>query len=686
MKTMSITSYIISSGNNSTIKNVVERIKELQCRIIIYAYKSNKDVISLLSDYNLDIRTINDDKPLYEVKNEIIEDARTAQYDYIGIFNDNEYVRYIEDFEGFMKIQKSKKIDLILSRYIDAPNSYMEKTIAFFNPNIKISFDSDEHVVMKETTIATAKPIMIMQRLSYIETLTPIEPQRKKVALCCIGKNEKLYIADYVKHYKSIGFTNVIFHDNNNVGDDSQKEALKPYIDEGFVIYKDCRGMKSYQIRCYEKCYSDYHNDYDYMCFYDCDEYLVMDDKFKNISDLLDIYGDANAIYFNWRMMDDNDLLRYERKPVIERFTRGVDNADNKHIKAMLKCTLVPPIRFANPHNIRRCGSEVKCVYSDGSRGISSSPFHTPPSYANAYIKHFYSLTAQEFAMRRLNRGNADSGIKHTKEDIANQFFHINKKTEEKQKMIDYVSTMNNICFIIPNRGGVHIDYVIRRLKEFYPNSEYLIITQDDDKPFMRGQLFNIGFNYTSCEYLCLFDNDMFFKTYVDLIGEYTKQNAVLLQPFMNICQCKLNEDGTYTQTSSRRKASSQKGGVSFISRKNFIKVNGMSNMYIGYGYEDNEFDSRCGGIKSCNADIMHISHVTNATPQFNTRKYPNRVLFEQRRNRSVQKDGYNETLYDVISDEMLDIDIREVKVNNIRMKDDFEYQKYLMKYMEIMI
>ena len=45
---------------------------------------------------------------------------------------------------------------------------------------------------------------------------------------------------------------------------------------------------------------------------------------------------------------------------------------------------------------------------------------------------------------------------------------------------------MSKITFIIPNRGGKHIDFVIKQLKLFYPDEKYMVIIQEDNEPFKR--------------------------------------------------------------------------------------------------------------------------------------------------------------------------------------------------------
>ena len=130
----------------------------------------------------------------------------------------------------------------------------------------------------------------------------------------------------------------------------------------------------------------------------------------------------------------------------------------------------------------------------------------------------------------------------------------------------------SKITFIIPNRGGKHIDFVINQLKKYWPNEEYIVINQEDNEPFKRGQLFNIASNYVNTEYLCFIDNDLFFKQKIDLIGEYNK-GCQILMPFNIIEQVEIKGD-SYKTTKTGKAITLEgdnrfgpRGGISFISK-----------------------------------------------------------------------------------------------------------------------
>ncbi len=193
---------------------------------------------------------------------------------------------------------------------------------------------------------------------------------------------------------------------------------------------------------------------------------------------------------------------------------------------------------------------------------------------------------------------------------------------------------MSRITFVIPNRGGKHIDFVIKQLKRFYPNEKYVVVVQEDNEPFKRGPIFNVSYEYTDTEYLCFIDNDIFFKNFVDLIGIYKTRGCQVLQPFNVIEQVTLTGE-SYTVTKigkpniiTDNHTFGPRGGITFVSRETFKNLNGFSSLLMGYGYEDNEFACRCGKGKFININnhVCHITHPTRDTK--NLHQQLNCVLF----------------------------------------------------------
>lgn len=119
--------------------------------------------------------------------------------------------------------------------------------------------------------------------------------------------------------------------------------------------------------------------------------------------------------------------------------------------------------------------------------------------------------------------------------------------------------------------SGKDIDYCI------------IIADQDNEKQFNRGSLLNIGFTYAEklgCDYVTFHDVDML---PVDVDYSYSNIPLHLSTDFVV-------EDGE----TPREMFSEYFGGVTLFPCEIFKKINGFSNKYWGWGYEDDDLLLRC--------------------------------------------------------------------------------------------
>ena len=215
-----------------------------------------------------------------------------------------------------------------------------------------------------------------------------------KICLCVIAKNENLYVREFVEHYKKIGYDNIFIYDNNDLNGEHFEEVINDYIESGFVhlIYFRERDAKTRPIfDAYRDCYARNNKSYNWLSFYDMDEFLEINEKYNTIKQFLNskIFVHCQNIKINWLMSINNDTLYYENKPLQQRIkTFGYNNPVNIHIKSTVRGGL--PINYwtisHNPHtstlNITSCSSSGKIIQFD-------SPFNQPPDFTNAKLKHY---------------------------------------------------------------------------------------------------------------------------------------------------------------------------------------------------------------------------------------------------------------------------------------------------------
>jgi len=142
----------------------------------------------------------------------------------------------------------------------------------------------------------------------------------------------------------------------------------------------------------------------------------------------------------------------------------------------------------------------------------------------------------------------------------------------------------NKLGVIVPYRNREsHLKRFIPHIKKYLIDNnidfEILIVEQDDDKPFNRGKLLNIGFELLEdeCNYFVFHDVDM-----LPIDADYSYVDKPI-----HIATQLSNED-------YELQFPSYFGGVTLFNRDDFRTINGYSNEYFGWGFEDDDLLYRC--------------------------------------------------------------------------------------------
>jgi hypothetical protein len=215
---------------------------------------------------------------------------------------------------------------------------------------------------------------------------------------------------------------------------------------------------------------------------------------------------------------------------------------------------------------------------------------------------------------------------------------------------------MDKLAIIVPYRNREeHLKKFVPHMRDFLLNKDIsyniFIIEQDNDKPFNRGKLLNVGFDQSRAAhtYFCFHDIDM-------LPGspksDYSKVKGA----------CRLSHFVSQFNFIPRPE-SEFGGGVIMIDKDSFIKVNGFSNDYWGWGVEDNDFSIRCKKgevpISFRQGRYFSLHHETNGdtsggTPNEETLKNRSR-LRDLLTKCEIGKDGLSDLDYKIKSIEDLE-------------------------------
>ena len=210
-----------------------------------------------------------------------------------------------------------------------------------------------------------------------------------KVCLCVIGKRENRYAKEFVDHYKKIGYNKIFLYDNNEINDEKFEDVIQDEIDKGFVSIINLRGLKGRQFYSYKNCYKNNNKNYDWLSFFDFDEFLELNPPFTKIQDYLGIkkFKKCQNIKINEILFENLTKLYYENKPLKERLKKSTRLG--RHIKSTVRGNLHKNYwsKMSNPHT-----SLNKFVTCSGSGKIInySVSKYTPPDIKLAYLKHYY--------------------------------------------------------------------------------------------------------------------------------------------------------------------------------------------------------------------------------------------------------------------------------------------------------
>jgi len=149
----------------------------------------------------------------------------------------------------------------------------------------------------------------------------------------------------------------------------------------------------------------------------------------------------------------------------------------------------------------------------------------------------------------------------------------------------------------------------IRYMERVDIDYELIVINQDDAKLFNRGSLLNIGFKYAenlNCDYVVFHDVDM-----LPIQVDYSYSDVPL-----HLSTHFLKTEGYQ----DKEVFDEYFGGVTMFPMEQFRKINGYSNKFWGWGYEDTDLLYRCfkKEIPLIDFDIENMGPLTTKALKLN--------------------------------------------------------------------
>jgi predicted glycosyltransferase involved in capsule biosynthesis len=203
---------------------------------------------------------------------------------------------------------------------------------------------------------------------------------------------------------------------------------------------------------------------------------------------------------------------------------------------------------------------------------------------------------------------------------------------------------------IIPYRDREeHLNVFIKEFNNFIKlDYKITVVEQLNDRAFNRAKLLNIGFDINKENgYFCFHDVDM-----IPIEADYSyPEEPIHMATNASQFEYNLPFNDYY-------------GGVNLFNKKDFIRVNGYSNDYWGWGIEDDDLLKRVinSGFKLLRRKGVYKS-LEHLKSEIN-HEYRTNSLSKYYSNYDFRKDGLNNLNYDVIDQEIISDKVTVIKVN----------------------
>lgn len=221
----------------------------------------------------------------------------------------------------------------------------------------------------------------------------------KYAALCCIAKDEDLFLKEWLAYHSLIGFEHFIIYDNNSATPIA--ELLDGFAGpEHLTILRNTNEQS--QFVAYAHCLERFGPLFRWIAFLDLDEFIRISPAHipqVDVRDLLAEYEAYAGLGLNWRTFSSSGQENTPDGLVTEAYTDWFE--DNLHIKSIVQPALVNGC--AGPHSFYPLPGHhaVNADHFPIPRGFPA----TLPATAKACVNHYY-FKSRECFERKIAKGN----------------------------------------------------------------------------------------------------------------------------------------------------------------------------------------------------------------------------------------------------------------------------------------
>lgn len=242
-----------------------------------------------------------------------------------------------------------------------------------------------------------------------------------KSALVCIAKDEDNYINEWLDYHLKLGFDRIFVYCN-----DWNWFIPTKYKISNKVVKINFNGQKQ-QVPSYDDFIQKYYQDFDFACFTDIDEFIVLH-KWDNINDCLKHYTDVKALRLPIKTFGNNglDSVCDNNYSVLNRFTkcRKVYEHIGKYIVNLMLCK--NKFKFLDENWF----GKMPCVNPDKKMVYNSYYcmfINDDDSQQPIELNHYITKTWEEYFIRKSNSDVKKGIVNYNKDQILRAYCLINR-------------------------------------------------------------------------------------------------------------------------------------------------------------------------------------------------------------------------------------------------------------------
>lgn len=222
----------------------------------------------------------------------------------------------------------------------------------------------------KERKLLKQQPIM----KRWLEDLPPMPPNHSpeseewtnSIAVCAIMRDENLKdVMEWLRYYLWLGVDHVFLTDNDSSNSAFAKEVLTGAFPSTFLTFREEKTPKA-QLKAYSWCAETHRESYNWMAFFDVDEYLVVrneehaanpeEDKEPDLKGFLNAYKMEPGLSINWIMVGPSLRKRRPEAGGVLNFYKRCVPVPDRHIKTIANTWFLDGVAL-HPHNFHFRGN-----------------------------------------------------------------------------------------------------------------------------------------------------------------------------------------------------------------------------------------------------------------------------------------------------------------------------------------